>query len=239
MTVHPHWLFEALAYLLGARLYLWLKSRTIDPISPDDRWTIVASAALGATIGGKLLYWAADPTYTLGSADMAVILGGKSIVGALAGGLIAVELTKRRLGIRQATGDAFAIPVAVGIGIGRIGCFLTGLDDHTFGLPASLRWAVDFGDGIPRHPTQLYEIAFVGLLALGLTAYARTPHREGDIFRVFIYAYMVFRLGLEFLKPGLEVGGLHAIQWVCLAVLIQQSQQALRRWGRTAVLASG
>ena len=86
-------------------------------------------------------------------------MGGKTIVGALIFGLISVELMKRYIGVRQSTGDLYAIPLALGIAIGRIGCFLTGLSDNTYGTPTTLPWAVNFGDGIPRHPTQLYEIA--------------------------------------------------------------------------------
>jgi phosphatidylglycerol:prolipoprotein diacylglycerol transferase len=91
-------------------------------------------------------------------------MGGKTVVGALIFGLIAVELMKRYIGVRQSTGDLYATPLALGIAIGRIGCFLTGLSDNTYGTPATLPWAINFGDGIPRHPTQLYELAF--LLAL-------------------------------------------------------------------------
>ena len=71
---------------------------------------------------------------------------------------------KRYIGLRTSTGDLYAIPLALGIAIGRIGCFLTGLSDNTYGTATNLPWAINFGDGIPRHPTQLYEIAF--LLAL-------------------------------------------------------------------------
>jgi prolipoprotein diacylglyceryltransferase len=71
---------------------------------------------------------------------------------------------KRYIGLHQSTGDLYAVPLALGIAIGRIGCFLTGLSDNTYGTPTTLPWAINFGDGIPRHPTQLYEIAF--LLAL-------------------------------------------------------------------------
>jgi phosphatidylglycerol:prolipoprotein diacylglycerol transferase len=92
------------------------------------------------------------------------LMGGKTIVGALVFGLIAVELMKRYIGVRQSTGDLYAIPLALGIAIGRIGCFLTGLSDNTYGTPTKLPWAINFGDGIPRHPTQLYEITFLLLL---------------------------------------------------------------------------
>ncbi len=77
-------------------------------------------------------------------------MGGKTIVGALIFGLISVELMKRYIGVRQSTGDLYAIPLALGIAIGRIGCFLTGLSDNTYGTPTTLPWAINFGDGIPR-----------------------------------------------------------------------------------------
>ena len=96
----------------------------------------------------------------------AAALGGKTIVGGLHGGWAGVELAKWRLGIRHSTGDVFVFPLIFGMSVGRIGCFLTGLPDHTYGNHTSLPWAVNFGDG-PRHPTQLYDIVFLCLLGGG------------------------------------------------------------------------
>jgi phosphatidylglycerol:prolipoprotein diacylglycerol transferase len=119
----------------------------------------------GAALGSKLLFLLEDPQLTWHNLhNPAYLVGGKTIVGALILGLISVELMKRYIGVRQSTGDLYAIPLALGIAIGRIGCFLTGLSDSTYGTPTTLPWAINFGDGIPRHPTQLYEIVF--LLAL-------------------------------------------------------------------------
>lgn len=86
--------------------------------------------------------------------------GGKTIVGGLLGSWFAVELGKKLEGITTRTGDLFAIPLCIGIAVGRVGCLLAGLADDTYGKPTSLLWAVDFGDGIARHPTQAYEILF-------------------------------------------------------------------------------
>ena len=144
------------------------------------------------------------------------LIGGQTIVGGLLGGWLAVEWTKQRAGITVPTGDLFAVPVAVGAGIGRIGCFLSGLPDGTFGLPTSLAWGVDFGDGVRRHPTALYESLFLLGLAGALAAWA--PARRGDRFLGLVAAYLAFRVGVEFLKPGVPlVAGLTAIQAASLA----------------------
>lgn len=221
LSIHAHWLFEGLAYALGFRLYLFYRSRRGDALPFEQRMWIVAAAVAGAAIGSKLLYWAADPSATLQHwRDPAYLLGGKTIVGGLIGGWIAVEWTKRRLGVRRATGDLFAIPLAFGIAVGRIGCFLSGLGDRTYGLPTQLPWGVDFGDGIPRHPTQLYEVGWMVLMFLWLVRLSRRPHREGDLFKGFMVGTMGFRLLVDFLKPGVPLLGLTALQWAALAVLL-------------------
>src|SRR5258707_11788923 len=70
------------------------------------------------------------------------------------------------MGIALRTGARFALRLAVGIAIGRIGCFLAGLDDFTYGTPTTLPFAHDFGDGIARHPVQLYESASMAAFAI-------------------------------------------------------------------------
>jgi phosphatidylglycerol---prolipoprotein diacylglyceryl transferase len=172
-------------------------------------------------------------------------VGGKTIVGALAFGLLSVELMKRYIGLRASTGDLYAIPLALGIAIGRVGCFLTGLADNTYGTPTLLPWAVDFGDSIPRHPTQLYEIAFLLLLIPMLWAVlARTGMgskatgsrglgtQPGDAFKLLMVAYMTFRLLADFIKPYPRLFlGLGAIQWTCVLILLYYSRDILR-WVR-------
>jgi prolipoprotein diacylglyceryltransferase len=154
-------------------------------------------------------------------------LGAKTIVGGLLGGWIGVEIVKRCLKIRHSTGDAFVFPLIVGIAVGRIGCFLSGLADHTYGLPTALPWGVDFGDGVARHPTQLYEIAFLLILGAALGLYHRRPRRNGALFLLFMLGYLSWRLFIEFYKPRLLLlGPFSAIQTasmlgiaVCLGLL--------------------
>jgi phosphatidylglycerol:prolipoprotein diacylglycerol transferase len=156
-------------------------------------------------------------------------MSGKTIVGGLAGGLVAVEWVKRRLGIRVATGDLFAVPLALGLAVGRIGCFLTGLADDTCGNATRLPFGVDFGDGVRRHPTQLYEIVFVLVLAAVLWGLLERPHRGGEIFKTFMVSYATWRLLVDFLKPRMTVLELSYIQWTCLAIILYYATGFWRR----------
>lgn len=238
MRLHPHWLFETLAYLLAFQVYRRMRHGYGDAISDGVRWSVIAAAAVGAAVGSKILFWLEEPLLTLQNLrNLPFLLGGKSIVGGLAGGLIAVELVKRRMGVQTRTGDLFAIPMCIGIAVGRIGCFLTGLEDHTFGNPTSLPLGVDFGDGVPRHPTQLYEIVFVIVLAFALNFifHARRDHADsrwqnGDVFKIFMVSYLAFRLTVDWLKPEVRIVlGLSSIQWVCILVLLYYATD-VHRW---------
>jgi phosphatidylglycerol:prolipoprotein diacylglycerol transferase len=221
LRVHPHLVLEALAYFVGYRVYLKQRDRSGDHLSARDRMWIVAAAVCGAAIGSKLLYWLADPSLTLRKwNDLFYLMAGKTIVGGLIGGLIAVEAIKHRLGILRRTGDLFAIPLCIGIAIGRIGCFLSGLGDDTYGVATGLPWGIDFGDGLRRHPVQLYEIVWLGAMTLWLWKFSEKPRREGDLFKGFMVGYFGFRLAIDFLKPGVALAGLTSIQWACVMMLL-------------------
>ena len=222
LACHPHPVFELLAYFVGFRLYLWQRRRSGDVIGGHERWWMVAAAVLGAAAGSRILFWMEDPATTIARlGDPAYLLGGKTVVGGLLGGWIAVELAKRALGIMSRTGDLFALPLAVGIAIGRIGCFLTGPSDLTWGIETTLPWGIDAGDGIRRHPAPIYEALFLSFLAVAIARWARRPHRGGWLFRTFMIAYLGLRLVLDAFKPDVRVAlGLGAIQWACLAALV-------------------
>ncbi|MBK8725533.1 MAG: prolipoprotein diacylglyceryl transferase [Holophagaceae bacterium] len=147
------------------------------------------------------------------------LFGGKSILGAILGGHLGVEVAKKLVHETRRTGDLFVFPLCVGIAVGRVGCFLTGLADGTYGNPTALPWGVDFGDGVRRHPTQLYEVGFaVGFMVIALLVRKRL--REGGLWRLFLAAYCLWRLLIDGLKPYPALAGLNAIQWAALAGLV-------------------
>jgi phosphatidylglycerol:prolipoprotein diacylglycerol transferase len=223
LSPHPtlHTVFETLSYAVGYAVYKRMRARAGDVIDEQQRWRVIAAAAVGALVGSRalgLLEQAPRMHITLQQALLPG--GGKTIVGGLLGGWIAVEIAKKVQGVRSRTGDLFAIPLCLGIAIGRIGCLLAGLADDTYGTPTSLPWAVDFGDGIPRHPTQAYEIVFLLLLMATLHWLSRRPHTNGAIFRIFLGAYLAWRFAIDFIKPQPLVGGMNWIQWACVAGLV-------------------
>ena len=223
LTPHPAWhtFFETLAYFVGYRVYKQSKASRGDIIGNEQRWQVIAAAAVGAVVGSRALGLLEQaPRLHLTWEQVFLPGGGKTIVGGLLGGWLAVEAAKKMAGIHTRTGDLFAIPLCIAIAIGRVGCLLAGLLDDTYGTPTALPWAVDFGDGIPRHPTQAYEILFLAALAGALHLQQSHSHPlNGQVFRTFLFAYLTWRLIIDFIKPQPLVHGLNAIQWSCVAAL--------------------
>ena len=238
--IHPHLLFESLAYAVGFTLYRLLRRRRGDFLVDDTRWSLIVAVVLGAAVGAKLLHHLGAPTELAARwREPAFLLGGKTIVGALLGGWVAVELTKKALGIVRSTGDLYALPLTLGIAVGRIGCFLSGPADGTVGSATTLPTGVDFGDGVLRHPTQLYEIGFLFVVAAVLVARPRFLRDEGREFRLFLGSYLAFRVLIDFLKPAERFGGLGAIQWAAAIGLAWIVVAAVRASAVTSVESPG
>jgi prolipoprotein diacylglyceryltransferase len=236
VTTQPHLLhslLEALAILVAAHWYR-RRTRLLEAdVLPQlaGQWTVLTGCLLGAALGNKLVFWLEVPhLLPLYWDSVAVWLSGQSMVGGLLGGLLGVELAKKWAGVTRSTGDAFVFPLLLGLIIGRLGCFLAGLADGTYGLPSDLPWAVDFGDGLPRHPTQLYEIGFALLLWAVLGALQqRLAPVSGLLFKVFLSCYLLWRLVVDALKPvpfdyadwlGLPLPPLSGIQLLCVLALV-------------------
>jgi prolipoprotein diacylglyceryltransferase len=219
-----HLVFEWLALASGVQLYRWQRRRARQPamLQPGS-FAVVVGCILGAAIGNKLVFWIEMPHLWQGAVPgWRLLASGQSIVGGLLGGLLGVEIAKKLAGIRRSTGDQFILPLVAGTVIGRIGCLLAGLHDGTYGLPTSLPWGVDFGDGVHRHPAQVYDMLFV-LAAGALLWHWRRPlaRSSGLAFKLYLAAYLIWRLLVDGLKPVpyAYVFGLSGIQLVCALAL--------------------
>lgn len=226
--IPAHLVFEILAYSLGFRVYQWARKRVQDPISTENRWWIFLGAVAGAFFGAHILGVLERP---LPQTDHFAyyFMANKTVLGGFLGGLIGVEWTKKIIRVTYSSGDLMAYPILIALMIGRIGCHLAGLTDGTHGLPSTLPWAIDFGDGIPRHPVNLYEIVFLGLLGLfifvlengGLTRSGNPRLANGGRFKLFMICYLCWRFMVEWLKPVWYFSfGLTSIQMAAGAGLV-------------------
>lgn len=206
------WLCAWLAGLAAARLGL-LPARSRSPFTDPGYFIALGLGAIaGAVLFGSINMRAAG-----------FLQPGHSIAGAIVGGIAGVEIFKWRRGIRGSTGVQFVVPLAVGIAVGRWGCFFAGLPDYTYGIPTTMPWGVDFGDGIPRHPVQIYEsfsmLVFLTIYLSGLAR--RSPFFLGQGFYLFVGYYAFQRFIWEFLKPYPALAGpFNLFQILCALLLL-------------------
>ena len=220
-TIPVHFVCETLAYIVGYRYYVYLRKNNHDAISEQNRLIIFIAAALGAFMGSHIVGVFENP-YLLSHMSLAYFMGNKTIVGGFLGGLVAVEVVKKYLHITVSSGDLMVYPLILAMIIGRVGCFLAGLDDGTYGIPSNLPWAINFGDGVRRHPTNLYEIIFWIILWVALKQLERYYKlADGSRFKILLSSYLVFRFLVEFIKPDYFFSfDLSVIQLVCLAGIL-------------------
>jgi len=212
-----HAIFDVAAWLSAAAAGWWL-SRLGGVSFPKQstEWPYIAvlvfGAGLGAYLFGTLNLWLSGMTGL-----------ARSVEGALAGGIVSVELYKWRHGIALRTGARFALPLAIGIAVGRVGCYAAGIDDFTYGTPTTLPWGHDFGDGVRRHPVQLYECIAMAAFAVAyvVAVFKRSEAVIANGFYLALLVYGLQRFAWEFIKPyGPVIGSLTTFHLLSLGLVI-------------------
>lgn len=217
----------ALAALLTVAVHVWrLRDLARSPMRAGEGYFL--ALGLGVMAG----------SYALGTLNLwlsGVPAVGRSIMGALAGGIVAVEIYKARARIIGSTGLTFVPTFAVLVAVGRIGCALSGMEDNTYGIPTTLPWGHDFGDGTPRHPVAVYEaLSMAGFLVVALLALARRhPVFMAHGFYLMVGFYGVQRFLWEFLKPyATIVGPLNLFHVTALGLIAYAAAMIARAKGR-------
>jgi phosphatidylglycerol:prolipoprotein diacylglycerol transferase len=230
----------ALCVLVG--FVLAAAARRLDRSPPTPHRHAVSAIALVGAVSGAMLFqlpadafgWSASRA---GEPIVAGALGGRTVLGGLLGGWIAVEFGKRGLGLHQPTGDGFALPLAVALACGRLGCFFTGccagrtLRDEDWWRPL----AVDDGHGAHRFPAQLAEIAFHGFAAVALFALMRTGALKNRQFAAYVTVYAVVRFALEWERDNPKLAlGLTYYQWLAFPLFALAAGTCIARSGSVA-----
>jgi len=195
---------------LGALAGLWVFRRELARGGlPEAALDAAVYGLVGGLIGAKLLYvfeHRAEGSFF----SLVLDRGGMSWFGGFVGGLLAGYVTIRANRWSLIPVLSAATPaLAVGQMLGRIGCFLVGDD---YGHPTNLPWGVAFPRGLPPtnervHPTQLYEAAFLVVLAWILVHWRRRGVDDRKVLgRYFIIAGL-FRFALEFVRVNTRVFG--------------------------------
>jgi prolipoprotein diacylglyceryltransferase len=219
--INIHLVLEYLAFFIGYRYYAFLRKRTTDSIITINRLSIILGAALGAFLGSRIVGFLEHPVVISDIKSFFGLFNTKTIMGGLFGGLLGVEIAKKIIGEKESSGDLFTFPIILGIFIGRIGCFLSGTNEFTYGKATTFFLGMNLGDNIKRHPIALYELLFFVLLFIFLKKIKSKNLKDGLLFQYFMIAYFTFRFCIEFIKPNqFFVAGLSSIQILCLICLL-------------------
>jgi phosphatidylglycerol:prolipoprotein diacylglycerol transferase len=207
-----------MALALATCAMLLRRSQSSLPLSGREKLALGLAAFCGAMLGAKLPFALAD--WEGLTSGVAWFSDGKTIMCGLVGAYLGVEVAKWALEIHVKTGDSFAMPVAVAVGIGRLACFVGGC---CYGCVTSLPWSVRFptaGNDLPRHPTQLYEAAFHFAMAGLLAVLQRHGLFRGQLAKLYILCYLGYRFLTEFIRPEPRLtGGLTGYQYLALGLM--------------------
>ncbi len=227
------------AYLIAVAIGVTLAALAsrLAPSSPDsvplELRARVRRAALVGGVGGAYLFelpadlfgWSAP------SAAGLVPLGGRTVLGGILGGWLAVEYVKHRAAFRGATGDRFALPLAIALAAGRVGCTLRGCCEGVRIDATSPLARVSLAlHGEARFPAALVEGWFHGLAAIALVAATARDAAPGARLAIYLAVYAVVRFALERARDHPSIAlGLTYYQLLAIALFALAAITAARR----------
>ena len=246
IVIGTHDAFTVLAIAVGLAIY-YRELRRRRMLGSTIVWISLA-AILGAAFGARLITAWEHPAYYAAFADepltVAIEHSGKSLLGALAGGDLAIHLAKRAFGYTRSTGDCYVLAIPVATAIGRVGCFLSELP---LGTPTSLPWGITVSPvaaaqfavcpycGGPMHPSMVYEILFNLLAVAVILRWRDRVPVPGDALKAYLLAARIFRFLVEFVRANPpQALGLSGPQWVLIPLVGLLVLHFARQWRRDA-----
>ena len=258
--------FMFLSFLTGGMLLRSEMERTGH--DPDRAWDLVFMAVLGGVIGAKAYYVLLNYEALLASPLSAIFSrGGMVWYGGFAGALllIVVEIKRRSLPLGQIA-DLCSPTLAIGYAVGRMGCFLVGDDygrptgswvgikfpngtlatsveslERNFGIEVDPALVERFGQVVPVHPTQLYEITMASLIFLVLWKLRVHEHGAGWLFWICLTLLSVERFLVEFVrvKDDRFFGPLTLAQGIAITLVLVGLWGVRRAWSLGAERTGG
>ena len=222
IPIRGYGVMAALGFLFALLVLLRLAKRS--GFTQQFAYDLWFAAFIGGFIGARVWYVVQNWDTQFADSPLgvfAITSGGLVWYGGIIGGVAGAWLAARGHGKPMlAVLDLAVAPAALGLGFGRIGCFLNGC---CFGGVTRLPWALRFPAGslpflhqldqgligpdapssLPIHPTQLYESFFAFLLSLFLYWYSGRRRQTGRTFAVFLMLYAPVRIFFEWLRDDM------------------------------------
>lgn len=213
------------AFLVAGRIHA--RGMTEEGLDPEQTWDLLLMAVIGGILGAKIYYILLNfPRLIQDPAGLVFSRGGMVWYGGFLGGLSLVIWRIRQLKLSlPVQADITAPALALSYAVGRIGCFLVGDDwgrptgswvgirfpqgipptradiiEREFGIEVDPELVTRFGEVVPVHPTQLYEIGLSTLIFLGLWSLRRHHHARGWLFMLWLSLAGAERFVVEFFR---------------------------------------
>ncbi len=225
LEVHWYGLTYVAAFLGGWWLASLRAGRPDSVLTREQLGDLLFYLALGVILGGRFGFvifyhfdrFLSDPLWLF-----RIWEGGMAFHGGLIGVLVAMLLFARRHELRFFQVADFVAPlVPIGLGLGRLGNFING---ELWGRPTEVAWGMVFpaaGDGLARHPSQLYQFALEGVLLLVvLWWFSAKPRPRMAVSGLFLAGYGVVRFFVEFFREPDEHLGFIAMDWMTMGQLL-------------------
>lgn len=216
IEVNAYSFFVTLGLCIGLIVYFFLAKSMKQ--TGEKSFFILIAGLVGGILGAKIPYWIVNYQLIISEfPNLMPLLSGRTITGGLIGGTLSVLIIKYKLKIKGKRGNLFAPAIAIGVAIGRLGCFFRGC---CYGAETRLLWGIDFGDTILRHPTQLYEILFFLIFFIYSLTKFKTAE-PGRLFNLLMNGYFIFRFFEEFIRFNEKLFfGLSFFQYISLIAII-------------------